>query len=139
MHGVRFQGKPGSLQLSCREKGRRFRDTRLLSSLTTTSNLMEESPIVQIQDKSTKKRLQEQIQAGTVREMQEREAQGTAPQTSMEHSPRPRSLHPNTPTASLPSQALSSHHEKTRSSSPEEDAGTTQRERQEQTEGDLKR
>lgn len=65
--------KPGSLQLSCREKGRRFRDTRLLGSTTTTSNLVEESPIIQIQDKSIKERFQERIQARTVREMQERE------------------------------------------------------------------
>lgn len=70
---MRFQGKPGSLQPSCREKGRRFRDTRLLGSTTTASNLVEESPIVQIQDKSIKERFQERIQAGTVREMQETE------------------------------------------------------------------
>lgn len=35
---MRFQGKPGSLQLSLR-----FRDTRLLGSTTTTNNLMVES------------------------------------------------------------------------------------------------
>lgn len=81
---MRFQGKPGSLQLSYGEKGRRVRDTRLLRV---------ENPTVKIQINPQKRDFQEQIQARTVREMQGRE--GAAPCEHTQHST------PNIP-ASIP-------------------------------------
>lgn len=92
---MRFQEKQAACSFPA---GKRAGDSGLLGSTAATSNLMVESPIAQIQGKSTKERFQEQIRARTVREMQERE--GAAPcehraaQTSLPAFPTPQEPSP---------------------------------------------
>lgn len=122
---MRFQGKPGSLQLSLR-----FRDTRLLGSTTTTNNLMVESKYRINPQKGDSKSTSKQGQQERCRRGKELLTRSTQhPKHPCQHFPHPRSLHLNTPTASL-----SSHRAKTRCSSPEgeQDAGTTKREEERQ-------
>lgn len=90
---MRFQGKPGSLQLSYREKGRRVRDTRLLGALPLLVTSWQRIPLYKYRTNPQKRDFQEQIQARTVREMQGREA--AAPCEHTQHST------PNIP-ASIP-------------------------------------
>lgn len=90
---MRFQGKPGSLQLSYREKGRRVRDTRLLGALPLLVTSWQRIPLYKYRTNPQKRDFQEPIQARTVREMQGRE--GAAPCEHTQHST------PNIP-ASIP-------------------------------------